>query len=58
MALPLLPGSSDIMLTDKPVSRPYLDMTCRVLRHHGIAVTRTDSGYHIDSGRPTAPHRC
>ena len=55
MALPLLPGSSDIMLTDKPVSRPYLDMTCRVLRHHGIAVTRTDSGYHIDGGQTYRP---
>ena len=55
MALPLLPGSSDIMLTDKPVSRPYLDMTCRVLRHHSIAVTRTDSGYHIDGGQTYRP---
>ena len=55
MALPLLPGSSDIMLTEKPVSRPYLDMTCRVLRHHGIAVTRTDSGYHIDGGQTYRP---
>ena len=51
MALPLLPGSSDIMLTDKPVSRPYLDMTCHVLRHHGVTVTGTDGGWHIDGGQ-------
>ena len=55
MALPLLPELSVIMLTKKPVSRPYLDMTCRVLRHHGIAVTRTDSGYHIDGGQTYRP---
>ena len=29
MALPLLPEESGIMLTDKPVSRPYRDMTHR-----------------------------
>lgn len=55
MALPLLPEPSDIMLTDKPVSRPYLDMTCRVLRHHGVIVTRTDGGYHIDGGQSCRP---
>lgn len=55
MALPLLAGSSDIMLTDKPVSRPYLDMTCHVLRHHGVTVTRTGGGYHIDGGQVYCP---
>lgn len=55
MALPLLPEASDIMLTGKPVSRPYLDMTCRVLRHHGIAVTRTEGGYHINGGQTYCP---
>ena len=55
MALPLLPGSSDIMLTDKPVSRPYLDMTCHVLRHHGVTVTGTDGGWHIDGGQTYRP---
>ncbi len=55
MALPLLPGSSDIMLTDKPVSRPYLDMTCHVLRHHGVTVTGTDGGWHIYGGQTYRP---
>ena len=55
MALPLLPEASDIMLTGKPVSRPYLDMTCRVLHHHGIAVAETLSGYHIDGGQTYRP---
>ena len=55
MALPLLPESSDIMLTEKPVSRPYLDMTCRVLRHHGVAVAETPGGYHIDGGQTYRP---
>lgn len=55
MALPLLPEPSDIMLTDRPVSRPYLDMTCRVLRHHGVAVTPTLAGYHIDGGQTYRP---
>ena len=55
MALPLLPGSSDIMLTEKPVSRPYLDMTCRVLHHHGVAVAETPGGYHIDGGQTYRP---
>ena len=55
MALPLLPDSSDIMLTEQPVSRPYLDMTCHVLRHHGVTVTPTPTGYHIDGGQTYRP---
>lgn len=55
MALPLLPEPSDIVLTDAPVSRPYLDMTCRVLRHHGVAVTQTADGYHIGGGQTCRP---
>ena len=43
------------MLTDKPVSRPYLDMTCHVLRHHGVTVTGTDGGWHIDGGQTYRP---
>ena len=43
------------MLTDKPVSRPYLDMTCHVLRHHGVTVTATDGGWHIDGGQTYRP---
>ncbi len=55
MALPLLPEDSDIMLTDKTASRPYLDMTCRVLRRHGVTVTQTEGGYHIDGGQRFRP---
>lgn len=55
MALPLLPQPSDIMLTCRPVSRPYLDMTCRVLRHHGIAVAETPEGYHVEGGQSFRP---
>lgn len=47
LALPLLDGESDIMLTSIPVSHPYLDMTCTVMARHGVVVERRDGGYHI-----------
>lgn len=47
LALPLLDDTSDIMLISSPVSRPYLDMTCAVMAHHGVEVEPCDGGYHI-----------
>lgn len=33
---PLLPQGLTLTLTDRPASRPYIDMTCTVLNHAGI----------------------
>lgn len=38
LALPLLPGDSDIVLTTSLESRPYVDLTLAALKNGGIAV--------------------
>ena len=51
MALPLLRGDSDIMLTSPPVSRGYITMTLTVLRRHGITIEETLHGWHVPGGQ-------
>ena len=45
MALPLLDAPSKIMLTTKPVSKPYLDMTLAVMARHGVSIEEKAGGY-------------
>ena len=47
LALPLLPGPSEIRLTSPLQSRPYVDMTLVVLRAFGVEVRETPSGFEI-----------
>ena len=47
MALPMLEQQSEIMLTTKAVSTPYLDMTLAVMAQHGVKVQKTATGYRI-----------
>lgn len=51
-ALPLLDGDSEIALTSPLESGGYVDMTLRTLARFGVAVARTDNGYHVP-GRQT-----
>ncbi len=47
LALPLLDGDSEIVLTTPLQSKPYADMTVEVLRRYGVRITETANGYHI-----------
>lgn len=46
-ALPLLDESSEIMLTSKLESAPYVDLTIDALRTFGIAPKKTENGWEI-----------
>jgi 3-phosphoshikimate 1-carboxyvinyltransferase len=46
-ALPLLDYDSEIVLTTKLQSKPYVDMTIDTLQNFGIKVTATENGYFI-----------
>lgn len=47
LALPILDGDSDIVLTTKLQSKPYVDMTVKIMSDYGVKVDETDFGYHI-----------
>ncbi len=46
-ALPLTGRESDIMLTSKLESAPYLDMTISALKHFGVKAERTAQGFYL-----------
>lgn len=46
-ALPLLGGDSEIRLTTPLQSKPYVDMTLKVLSDYSVKVTLTDQGYFV-----------
>ena len=46
-ALPLLDGDSEIVLTTRLESKPYVDMTIKVLSDFGIEIAETETGYFI-----------
>lgn len=47
LALPLLDGDSNIILTTPLKSKPYVDMTVNVLTDYGVEIKETDSGYFV-----------
>ncbi len=47
LALPLLEGDSRILLTTRLESKPYVDMTLKVMRDFGVAAQETDYGYFV-----------
>lgn len=47
LALPLLDGDSEIVLTTKLESKPYVDMTIKVMADYGVAVEQTENGYFV-----------
>lgn len=44
-ALPILHGDSEIVLTTRLESKPYIDLTIKVMRDFGVEVQETESGY-------------
>ena len=55
LALPILEGDSEIVLTSKLNSKPYIDITLGVLRDFGCEVDETDRGYFIKGGQKLKP---
>ncbi len=47
LALPLLDGDSEIVLTTELQSKPYIDLTRAVLTSYGIDIAETEKGYYI-----------
>lgn len=47
LALPILDGDSRIILTTALQSKPYVDMTIKVMADYGVSVDETEYGYHI-----------
>jgi len=47
LALPLLDGDSEIVLTTELQSKPYVDMTIKVISEFGIKIQETENGYFI-----------
>lgn len=47
LALPILDGDSQIKLTTELQSKPYVDMTIKVMADYGVKIEETDYGYFI-----------
>lgn len=54
-ALPLLDGDSEIVLTSKLNSKPYIDITLGVLKDFGCEISETDTGYYIKGNQHLKP---
>ena len=46
-ALPLLDGDSEIRLTTPLQSKPYVDMTVKILSDYAVEIEQTDYGYFV-----------
>jgi 3-phosphoshikimate 1-carboxyvinyltransferase len=47
MALPILDGDSEIVLTTPLASTPYVDITLSVLNEYGVKIEKTENGFFI-----------
>lgn len=47
LALPILEGDSEIVLTTRLQSKPYVDMTIKVMADYGVSVEETEKGYFV-----------
>ena len=51
LALPLLEGNSEIVLTSPLQSKPYVNMTVKVLKDSGVKIQATENGYYIEGNQ-------
>lgn len=51
LALPVLDGDSAVILTTPLQSKPYVDMTVKIMSDYGIDIKETDFGYLIHGGQ-------
>lgn len=54
-ALPLVNEDSEIIMTSRLESRPYVDITIDILRRFGITINETESGFTIKGGQTYTP---
>lgn len=54
-ALPLVNEDSEIIMTSRLESRPYIDITIDILRRFGITINETESGFTIKGGQTYTP---
>lgn len=55
-ALPLLEGDSEIILTSRLESRPYVDITIDVLKKFGVEITENENGFSVKGSQRYVPH--
>lgn len=55
LALPILEQDSKILLTTALQSKPYVDMTVKVMADFGVVVEETDYGYYIKGNQRYTP---
>ena len=56
LALPMLEGDSEIILTSRLESRPYVDITIDTMKRFGVNVTENKNGYSIKGGQSYHSH--
>lgn len=55
LALPLLEDDSEIVLTTELESKPYVNMTIKVMADYGVEVAQTENGYFIKGRQKYIP---
>ncbi|MDE6671282.1 MAG: 3-phosphoshikimate 1-carboxyvinyltransferase [Ruminococcus sp.] len=55
-ALPILDTDSEIILTSRLESRPYVDITIDVLKKYGIVIQENEHGFYIKGNQKYIPH--
>lgn len=55
LALPLLNGDSDLILTTELESAGYVDMTVSILNDFGVTIEKTENGWHIPGNQSYHP---
>lgn len=58
LALPLLEGDSEIVLTSHLESKGYVDLTIATLRDYGVEIQETPHGWKVPGGQRFVPRDC
>ena len=56
LALPLLPGDSEIVLTTPLESEGYVNLTLQAMERFGVTACRTSRGWRVPGGQRYRPH--
>ncbi len=51
LALPILDGDSEIVLTTELQSKPYVDMTVKIMADFGVQVSKRQNGYFVKGNK-------
>ncbi|MVB12651.1 3-phosphoshikimate 1-carboxyvinyltransferase [Caprobacter fermentans] len=58
LALPLLGGDSEIVLTSPLESAGYAEMTVQILKEHGVGIFSSETGWKVPGNQKYLPCRC